>query len=74
MRDGAPAGIALIDDVLASGDLADYPLAHSARAELSRRAGRMADAKTSFERALALTRQDAERRFLEKKLAELGEE
>jgi len=71
MRDGPAAGIELIDVILARGDLADYHLAHSARADLCRRLGRVADARTSYERALALTLQDPERRFLERRLAEL---
>ncbi|HEY7204199.1 MAG TPA: RNA polymerase sigma factor [Methylomirabilota bacterium] len=71
MRDGPRAGLTLIDAILARGDLADYPLAHSARAELCRRLGRTADARASYERALALTRQEPQRRFLERRLAEL---
>jgi RNA polymerase sigma-70 factor (ECF subfamily) len=71
MRDGPPAGLDLIDAILARGDLADYHLAHSARADLCRRLGRTADARASYERALALTRQEAERRFLERRLSEL---
>ncbi|MFL5496247.1 MAG: RNA polymerase sigma factor [Gemmatimonadales bacterium] len=71
MRDGAAAGLALIDAILARGDLADYHLAHSARADLCRRLGRTADARASYERALALTRQRPERRFLERRLGEL---
>ncbi len=71
MRDGPAAGLALIDAILARGDLADYPLAHSARAELCRRLGKTGDARASYERALALTRQEPERRFLERRLAEL---
>ena len=71
MRDGPAAGLALIDAILADGDLADYHLAHSARAELCRRLGRTAEARASFERALALTRQEPERRFLERRLREL---
>jgi RNA polymerase sigma-70 factor (ECF subfamily) len=71
MRDGASAGLALIDAILARGDLADYHLAHSARADLCRRLGRTAEARASYERALALTRQEPERRFLERRLAEL---
>ena len=71
MRDGPAAGLALIDAILARGDLADYHLAHSARAELCRRLGRTADARTSYERALALTRQEPERRFLERRLEKL---
>jgi RNA polymerase sigma-70 factor, ECF subfamily len=72
MRDGPEAGVRLIDAILARGDLAGYPLAHSARAELCRRVGRTADARASFERALALTEQELQRRFLQKRLAELN--
>jgi RNA polymerase sigma-70 factor (ECF subfamily) len=50
----------------------DYRLAHAARAELCRRLGRTADARASFERALALARQEPERRFLERRLAEMS--
>jgi RNA polymerase sigma-70 factor (ECF subfamily) len=71
MRDGPAAGLALIDAILARGDLADYHLAHSARADLCRRLGRAADARVSYERALELTRQEPERRFLEGRLREL---
>ena len=71
MRDGPAAGLALIDTILGRGDLADYPLAHSARAELCRRLGKTGDARASYERALALTRQEPQRRFLERRLAEL---
>jgi len=71
MRDGPAAGLALIDAILARGELADYRLAHAARADLCRRAGRTADARAAYERALALTRQAPERRFLERRLAEL---
>jgi len=72
MRDGPAAGLALIDQILGRGDLADYPLAHSARADLCRRLGKIADARASYERALDLTRQEPQRRFLERRLAELG--
>ena len=72
MRDGPAAGLALIDAILARGDLDDYHLAHSARADLCRRLGRTADARASYERALALTRQEPERRFLERRLRELS--
>ena len=71
MRDGPAAGLALIDAILARGALADYPLAHSARADLCRRLGKTADARASYERALSLTRQEPQRRFLERRLAEL---
>jgi RNA polymerase sigma-70 factor (ECF subfamily) len=72
MRDGPAAGLELIDAILARGDLADYHLAHSARAELCRRLGRTADARESYREALALTRQEPERRFLERRLEELS--
>jgi RNA polymerase sigma-70 factor (ECF subfamily) len=71
MRDGPEAGLALLDDILADGDLADYHLAHAARADLCRRLGRTADARESYERALALAQQEPERRFLHKRLREL---
>ncbi len=71
MHDGPEAGLALIDAILARGDLDDYHLAHSARADLRRRLGRTADARASYERALALTRQEPQRRFLEGRLREL---
>jgi RNA polymerase sigma-70 factor (ECF subfamily) len=72
MRDGPTAGLALIDALLARGELTDYHLAHSARADLCRRLGKNTEARTSYERALALARQEPERRFLEKRLAELS--
>ncbi|OLC01972.1 MAG: RNA polymerase subunit sigma-24 [Gemmatimonadetes bacterium 13_1_40CM_70_15] len=71
MRDGPSAGLGLIDAILARGDLGDYHLAHSARADLCRRLGRTAEARASYERALGLTRQAPERRFLERRLGEL---
>ncbi len=71
MRDGASAGLELIDNIMARGDLADYHLAHSARAELCRRLGKAGEAKTSYERALSLAQQEPERRFLERRLNEL---
>ena len=73
MRDGPAAGLALIDAILARGDLADYSLAHSARADLCRRLGRRGQARASYERALSLTRQEPQRRFLERRLRELTE-
>src|SRR5687767_9191119 len=73
MRDGPAAGLALIDGILARGDLVDYHLAHSARADLCRRLGRTAEARAAYERALELTRQEPERRFLERRLGELSE-
>jgi RNA polymerase sigma-70 factor (ECF subfamily) len=71
MRDGPAAGLALIDGILAQGDLDDYHLAHAAQAELYRRLGRKAEARASFQRALSLTQQEPERRFLEWRLHEL---
>jgi RNA polymerase sigma-70 factor (ECF subfamily) len=71
MRDGPEAGLHLVEAILASGELAQYHLAHSARAELCRRLGRNAEARTAYQQALALARQDPERRFLERRLAEL---
>ena len=73
MRDGPAAGLALVDALLARGELAGYHLAHSARADLCRRLGRTADARAAYGRALELARQEPERRFLERRLGELGE-
>lgn len=73
MRDGPESGLALIDAIFARGDLTDYHLAHSARADLCRRLGRKTEARFSYERAMALTQQEPERRFLEKRLQELSE-
>jgi RNA polymerase sigma-70 factor (ECF subfamily) len=73
MRDGPAAGLALVDALLAEGSLDDYHLAHSARADLCRRLGLSAEAANSYKRALALTRQPTEQRFLRARLAELGE-
>jgi RNA polymerase sigma-70 factor (ECF subfamily) len=74
MRDGPAAGLALIDAILARGDLADYSLAHAARADMCRRLGRTAEARSAYERALTLTRLEPERRFLERRLDELAGE
>jgi RNA polymerase sigma-70 factor, ECF subfamily len=74
MRDGPAAGLALVDAILAGGDLAQYYLAHSARADLCRRLGQTEEARASYRRALELTRQEPERRFLERRLRELGGE
>ena len=71
MRDGPAAGLTLIDAILARGDLRDYHLAHAARADLCRRLGRTPQARASYQRAVALARQEPERRFLERRLAEL---
>ena len=72
MRDGPAAGLAIIDTLIAGGELVDYLHAHSARADLCRRLGRHAEARASYERALSLSRQDSERRFLERRLRELS--
>lgn len=71
MRDGPEAGLALIEMILARGDLADYQPAHAARADLYRRLGRKAEARAAYERALGLTQQGPGRRFLERRLHEL---
>jgi RNA polymerase sigma-70 factor (ECF subfamily) len=73
MRDGPAAGLALVDALLERGELRDYRLAHAARADLNRRLGRSAAARGAYERALALTRQESEQRFLTRRLAELDE-
>jgi RNA polymerase sigma-70 factor, ECF subfamily len=72
MRDGPDVGLALIEAILARGNLASYHLAHAARADLCRRLGRTAEARASYEMALRLARQEPERRFLERRLVELG--
>ena len=71
MRDGPQAGLDLVDAILKRGDLETYHLAHATRADLCRRIGRTAEARMSYQRALSLTQQEPERRFLEKRLAEL---
>ena len=73
MRDGPLAGLSLIDDILARGVLEKYHLAHAARADLCRRLGKTAEARASYERALDLTRQEPERRFLKRRLSELSD-
>ena len=72
MRDGPAAGLAAIDAILSRGELADYHLAHAARADMYRRLGRQTEARAAYEMALALARQEPERRFLTGRLAELG--
>lgn len=72
MRSGPDAGLTLVDALLSRGELADYRLAHAARADLCRRLGRNAEARASYERALALTRGEAEQRFLKRRLAEVS--
>lgn len=71
MRDGPAKGLELVDALLEAGELDNYHLAHAVRADLCRRLGKNADARTSYERALALSKQEPERRFLEKRLMEL---
>jgi RNA polymerase sigma-70 factor (ECF subfamily) len=71
MRDGPEVGLALIDAILSRGDLADYHLAHAARADLCRRLGRTTEARISYQRALRLTQQEPEQRFLQRRLNEL---
>jgi RNA polymerase sigma-70 factor, ECF subfamily len=72
MRDGPEAGLALVDELLAVGELHDYRLAHAARADFCRRLGRLEEARDAYGKALALTRQAPERRFLERRLAEVS--
>jgi RNA polymerase sigma-70 factor (ECF subfamily) len=71
MRDGPLEGLTLISTILTRGELENYHLAHAARADLCRRLGRTAEARVSYERALILTQQEPERRFLERRLSEL---
>ena len=73
MRDGPRAGLLLIDAILQRGDLGDYHLAHAARADLLRRSGNTGPAKEAYREALRLVRQEPERRFLERRIAELGD-
>ena len=72
MRDGCESGLALIDAILERGELTGYHLAHAARADLCRRLGRTKEARVAYERALALAQQEPERRFLNRRLQELG--
>jgi RNA polymerase sigma-70 factor (ECF subfamily) len=72
MRDGFESGLALVEAILQRGDLSDYHLAHAARADLCRRLSRTEDSKSAYKRALALAQQEPERRFLKKRLQELG--
>jgi len=71
-RDGALAGLLLVEGILARGELQDYHLAHSARAEFCRQLGRVEQARAAYQRALELTRQERERRFIEGRLRDLG--
>jgi RNA polymerase sigma-70 factor (ECF subfamily) len=70
-RDGPMAGLTLVEAILARGDLLDYHLAHSARAEFCRQLGRVEQARAAYERALELTQQAPERRFIEARLRSL---
>jgi RNA polymerase sigma-70 factor (ECF subfamily) len=72
MRDGPAAGLRLVDELLERGDLAEYHLAHAARADFCRRLGKAGDARAAYERALELTQLEPERRFLQRRLAELS--
>jgi len=72
MRDGPEAGLAIVDALLDAGELSDYRFAHAARADLCRRLGRQDAARASYARALVLTKQEPERRFLERRLGELA--
>jgi len=71
MRDGPSVGLMLVDAILDRGDLQDYHLVHAARADFCRRLGKTAEARASYQRAIALARQEPERRFLEQRLAGL---
>jgi RNA polymerase sigma-70 factor (ECF subfamily) len=73
MRDGPEAALALVDAILARGELSNYHPAHAARAEMCRRLGRNAEARAAYHRVLALVRQEPERRFIERRLAQLPE-
>jgi RNA polymerase sigma-70 factor (ECF subfamily) len=72
MRDGPDPGLALVDTIMERGDLADYGLAHSARADLLRRLGRTLEARAAYERALGLAQQEPERRFLTRRIEALS--
>jgi RNA polymerase sigma-70 factor (ECF subfamily) len=69
--EGPAAGLTQIDTVLERGELANYYLAHSARADLYRRLGRTAEARSAYEKALALTQQEPERQFLQERIRQL---
>ena len=72
MRDSPAEGLACLDAIFERGDLRDYRLAHAARAEFCRRLGRTAEARAAYEKALSMTKQEPERRFLERRLTEIG--
>jgi RNA polymerase sigma-70 factor, ECF subfamily len=71
MRDGPEAGLAHIDAVLEHGEVANYYLAHAAHADLCRRLGRTAEARASYEKALALTQQEPEQQFLQERIRQM---
>ena len=73
MRDGAQAGLVLIDHLLGTGAVSGYHLVHAARADLARRAGSLDEARASYRKAIELTRQEPERRYLEGRLAGIQE-
>ncbi len=73
MCDGPSAGLVLVDAILSRGELTNYHLIHAAWADLCRRLGRTAEARASYERALILTQQEPERRFLAKRLREVAD-
>jgi RNA polymerase sigma-70 factor, ECF subfamily len=73
MRDGPHAGLELIDNLISAGDLEDYNLIYAARADLCRRLGKKREAREAYQQALKLSRQEPERRFYERRLAELVE-
>jgi RNA polymerase sigma-70 factor (ECF subfamily) len=72
MRDGPAAGLALVDAILGRGELAQYHLAHAARADFCRRLGKIDEALASYNQALGLARQEPERRFLQMRIASLS--
>ncbi|HBL44028.1 MAG TPA: RNA polymerase subunit sigma-24, partial [Planctomycetaceae bacterium] len=72
MRDGAEAGLELIDAILSRGELEEYHLIYAARADLCRRLGQIDAARSAYQKALSLTNQTAETRFLERRLQELA--
>ncbi len=71
MRDGPTAGLAIVNDLLGTGVMSDYHLAHAARADLAHRAGSLDEARESYRRAIELVRQEPERRYLERRLAQI---
>lgn len=73
MRDGPKAGLAVIDSILSRGELSNYHLAHAALADLYRRLGNTVQARSAYQRALKLTQQEPERRFLKRRLSELSD-